>query len=261
MPASGRGRKRPRGGGTAALPPLPHDRQKRFRGQGRPHPQRSSRGRNVLFRGMALPGIPSRRLPAVPAPAGPLFRAHMAPSRALLSPLPPRTPLPTEKRPRTRPIFPPQRPFRERFCPFPGTPLRAPPPARREPEAPSGRRLPAAPSAALRKKNAKNPLKNCLFSPFPAEKGAFLPSPALPQPSTAGICVRTAPFPALPSPPGENRLASFYPHKCLRFQKIPTRFPCAASTSSFPRSHTGPFSVSSSGRPYPCWVSGCSALP
>ena len=260
MPASGRGRKRPRGGGTAALPPLPHDRQKRFRGQGRPHPQRlfrgispfpaayrPSRGRNVLFCGTALPGIPSRRLPAVPAPPlsapRPLFRAHMAPSRALLS----RSPL--------------ERPFRERFCPFPGTPLRAPS------ACPAGARSPPRPEASgcsfrrPAQKNAKNPLKNCLFSPFPAEKGAFLPSPALPLPSTAGICVRTAPFPALPSPPGENRLASFYPHKCLRFQKIPTRFPCAASTSSFPRSHTGPFSVSSSGRPYPCWVSGCSALP
>ena len=211
MPASGRGRKRPRGGGPAALPPLPHDRQKRFRGAGAassatlfPRPQRPFPRHGPS--GNTLPQTARRTCPGRP----PFPGAHGTFPRPSL-PLPPRTPLPAEKRPRTRPIFPPQRPFRERFCPFPGTPLRAPS------ACPAGARSPPRPEASgcsfrrPAQKKCKKSVKKLPFFSFSGRKRRFSAVSGAPSAFHGRHLRKNSAFSGPPFPSGRKSVSFFLP--------------------------------------------------
>ena len=125
MPASGRGRKRPRGGETAALPPLPHDRQKRFRGAGaassatlfprpqRPFPRHGPSGNTLPQTARCTCPPFLRRAP---------FSGRTWHLPAPFSPAPPSNAPSRRKKAAHPPDFPPATPLPGALLPFSGHP-------------------------------------------------------------------------------------------------------------------------------------------
>lgn len=215
MPASGRGRKRPRGGGTAALPPLPHDRQKRFRGAGAassatlfPRPQRPFPRHGPS--GNTLPQTARCTCPPLFAPR-PLFRAHMAPSRALLSRSPLERPFP-QKKGRAPARFPPRNaPSGSASALFRAPLSGRPPPARREPEAPP---RPEASGCSFRRpaqKKCKKSVKKLPFFSFSGRKRRFSAVSGAPSAFHGRHLRKNSAFSGPPFPSGRKSVSFFLP--------------------------------------------------
>ena len=214
MPASGRGRKRPRGGGTAALPPLPHDRQKRFRGAGaassatlfprpqRPFPRHGPSGNTLPQTARCTCPPFLRRAPFsgrtwhLPAPFSPAPPSN-APSRRKKAAHPPDFP------PRNAPSGSASALFR---APLSGRP----PPARREPEAPpaGGFRLLLPPPCA---KKCKKSVKKLPFFSFSGRKRRFSAVSGAPSAFHGRHLRKNSAFSGPPFPSGRKSVSFFLP--------------------------------------------------